>query len=611
MTIFVPTEPKQLSSQIAQIVFSMFVYVSDVEKDITAQEVRRFQTLLKETSWSDNPDLLKAFDELREKYSAFWSTYEDSQVPVTHADISTALTQVGLMLGEERDKKLRRDLHNFLERLEGSVYGVKLLSGEQKAKALARKELVKIVGHDNTTLAVPRQKPAAANVIPEAIVAPVPPPAAIATSAQAKGGASPTPSRIWQSGKTRVRCLSIVAETHDTKTYYFAAEPQILFHYKPGQFVTIEIPLPTQVLRRSYTISSSPSRPYLLSITVKKVPMGWMSNWLYDNMVEGMECTLSGPAGKFTCADHTSSQLLFLAAGSGITPCISMLRWLADMPTTANIVFINSVRTPRDIIFHQELLYLSARMGSRLRLAILPSALSPGEPWHGPVGRMDEAFLRSFVPDFLKREVFACGPSGFMDGAKSMLSSMGFPLKHYHHESFGPATPASPVQQTDAIGQRAASAPSSSLPVPSVVPAAALQPKLPSHATAAIGETATAGLGSIARAVPPGGVPVASSLAVPKPALAQPAAKSAKITLAGSAESFNVEPGQTILEAAETSGVSLPHACRSGLCGACKMLAVKGQADMPKGHMLSDDEIAEGYVLTCVGRAKGELTLTP
>lgn len=601
MNMSVSVEPQQLSSQIAQIVFSMFVYVADVERDITAQEVRRFQTLLKENAWTENADLLKALDDLKEKYSTFWSTYEDGQVPVTHAAIESALTQVGLVLGEERDRKLRRDLYNFLERLEGSVYGVKLLSGEQKAKAAARKELVKIVGHENNPSAPPRKVMSAAS-LPEAIPAPSAPAAAIAPPAPSKAAAPVTSSRIWQSGKTRVRCVSIVEETHDTKTYYFAAEPQILFNYKPGQFVTIEIALAAQVLRRSYTISSSPSRPYLLSITVKKVPMGWMSNWLYDNMVEGMECTLSGPAGKFTCADHTGSQLLFLAAGSGVTPCMSMLRWLADMPTTTDIVFINSVRTPRDIIFHQELLYLSARMGSRLRLAILPSALSAGQPWQGPVGRLDEAFLRSFVPGLLKREVFACGPSGFMEGAKSMLSAMGFPLKHYHHESFGPAGPAAPLQQSEAVGQRASPSPSSS-----AHPAQAkaqFQPPVPS------GDITTASAVREARDIQPSAAPIASPAAVPKPALAQPLSRSAKVTLAGSTESFNVEPGQTILDAAEANGVSLPHSCRSGLCGACKMLTVKGRADMPPGHMLSDDEIGEGHVLTCVGRAKADLTLT-
>lgn len=572
MNSFVSIEPQKLSSQIAQIVFSMFVYVADVEKDITAQEVRRFQTLLKETSWSDNPDLLEAFNDLRERYSEYWSAYEDGHVPVTNGSISSALTQTGLSMGEERDRKLRRDLHRFLERLEGGIYGVKLLQGEQKAKALARKDLVKIIGHEVAAPA-PRQKPA---VTAEPSPVPAPPPA------DAKAAAPPA-RRIWQSGKTRVRCVSVVEETHDTKTYYFAAEPQILFHYKPGQFVTIEIPLASQVLRRSYTISSSPSRPYLLSITVKKVPMGWMSNWLYDNMVEGMECSITGPAGKFTCADHSGGRLLFLAAGSGVTPCMSMLRWLADMPTAADIVFINSVRTPRDIIFHQELLYLSARLGSRMKLAILPSALSPGLPWQGPVGRLDEAFLRSFVPDFLKREVYACGPAGFMDGAKSMLSGMGFPIKHYHHESFGGAG-AAPGQPS----------------VPPAAPAPALRG--PQAA-----EPAEAGMQIIERVARESAA--ATVAAAPPQAVAPDAVRASRVTISGSGEGFDVAPGQTILEAAEASGVGLAHACRSGLCGACKMQTVTGRADMPGGHMLSSEEIAEGQVLTCVARAKGDVTL--
>lgn len=586
-------EPQKLSPQIAQLVFSMFIYVADVEKNITVQEVRRFQTLLKETSWSDNSDLLEAFYDLRERYPAFWSAYEDGHVPVNSEALSAALTHIGFILGEERDKKLRRDLHKFLERLEGSAYGLKLLQGEQKAKALARKDLVKIVGDDITTSAAHRK---------QAIVASIPAPAIGAQTAEAQV-APPTGTSIWQSGKIQVRCVSIVEETHDTKTYYFAAEPQIQFIYKPGQLVIVEIPLATQLLKRSYTISSSPSRPQLLSITVKKVPMGWMSNWLYDNMTVGMGCTVSGPAGNFTCADYANSHLLFLAAGSGITPCMSMLRWLADTPGATDIVFINCVRTPRDIIFHQELIYLSMRLGPRLRLAILPSALCPGQPWQGAVGRLDEAFLRSYVQDFLKREVFACGPSGFLGVAKSILSNMGFPLEHYHHENFGgPAVNPAFAQKTEATDQYAAPAQHPSFSVPTVVSPCVRQ-------ALSDGKTPMQAIGRAAD-----GTPVPESVAsIPDIAKLTPAERplqSARITISRSGERFDAAPGQTILEAAEASGVGLPHACRSGLCGACKMHADTGQADMPNGYMLSADEIAEGHVLTCVGRTKGDLTLS-
>ncbi|MCW8059670.1 hybrid-cluster NAD(P)-dependent oxidoreductase [Agrobacterium tumefaciens] len=606
MNTNVSVEPQNASIFIARIAFSMFVYVADVEKDITAQEVRRFQTLLKETAWSENADLLEAFEELREKYSTFWSAYEDGRLTVTSASISEAMTHVSLLVGESRDKKLRKDLSRFLERLEGGIYGVKLLQGDQKAKAQARKELHRIVGHVPDSQLKPVlqpeyeqpevARPALTARAPEAkapVQTPAPPPAP--ASAPASAPAQAAGIRLWQAGKTRVRCVSIVQETHDTKTYNFVAEPQVLFHFKPGQFVTIEINLNSQILRRSYTISSSPSRPYLLSITVKKVPMGWMSNWLFENMAEGMECTVSGPAGKFTCADHMAPKMLFLAAGSGITPCMSMLRWLADTPSTTDIVFINSVRTPADIIFHQELLYLSTRLGSRLRLAILPGAPSPGLPWNGPIGSLNADLLRGYAPDYLKREVFTCGPPGFMDFARSLLQKMDFPARHYHQESFGPAGPSA----TAAPAPAAPAVPASPTPPPSPKPAfvaattVAASVEAPKPSPAAI-------IAPRAVLAPPAAAPARAVVARSAP----------KIELKHSGERFVPEAGQTILEAAEANGVNLAHSCRAGVCGACKMRTVSGDVDMDDGHCLSGDDLADGLVLTCIGRARGDVVLS-
>jgi ferredoxin-NADP reductase/ferredoxin len=608
MNTNVTVEPQKASLFIARIAFSMFVYVADVEKDITAQEVRRFQTLLKETAWSENPDLLEAFEELREKYSTFWSAYEDGRLTVTSASISEAMTHVSLLVGESRDKKLRKDLSRFLERLEGGIYGVKLLQGDQKAKAQARKELHRIVGHLRETplkpVLQPEQeqpegtRPALVARAPEA-KAPAQSPVSAAAPAPAPASAQAAGVRLWQAGKTRVRCASVVQETHDTKTYNFVAEPQVLFHFKPGQFVTIEIDLNGQTLRRSYTISSSPSRPYLLSITVKKVPMGWMSNWLFENMAEGMECTVSGPVGKFTCADHMAPKMLFLAAGSGITPCMSMLRWLADTPSTTDIVFINSVRTPADIIFHQELLYLSTRLGSRLRLAILPGAPSPGLPWNGPIGSLNADLLRGYAPDYLKREVFTCGPPGFMDFARSLLQKMDFPLRHYHQESFGPAGPAA-----TAVAQAAPAAP--------VSPPAATSTSTPAPKPALVASTAVASV----EAPKPAPATIAPRAILSPPASVSPPARTvpakggSNIEIKHSGDRFAPEAGQTILEAAEANGVNLTHSCRAGVCGACKMRAVSGDVEMDDGHCLSGDDLADGLVLTCVGRAKGDVVLS-
>lgn len=582
-------KPKTPSQYISQVAFSMFVYVADSEKDITAQEIRRFQTLLKETSWIGGPDLLEAIYDLREKYSMLWTAYDKGDLTVTAGAIRATLAKTSLLLGEERDSKLRKDLGRFLDRLEGGIFGMKLPQGDQKTKTQARKELRDIIGHASSSL---QTQIAGPPVTKTEIMKRV---SVEASVSEVKSTTSMPARGVWQSGKTRVRCVSVVQETHDTKTYNFAAEPQVLFHFKPGQFVTIEIALPHQVLRRSYTISSSPSRPYLLSITVKKVPMGWMSNWLYDNMVEGVECVISGPAGKFTCADHMAPRMLFLAAGSGITPCMSMLRWLADTPSTTDVVLINVVRTPADIIFHQELLFLSTRFGVRMRLVILPGTLSAGLPWQGPVGPLSSEAIHSFAPDFLKREVFTCGPPGFMDFAKKLLQGMDFPLEHYHQESFGPAGPAAqPAIHADATSLEAR------LPVPSVGHFPSAVKALDTLAEPALQIKAGARTASETKSI----------IVEPKTAAQPDETKTpSMISIKSSGESFPTEQAQSILEAAEANGVMLAHSCRSGVCGACKMRKVGGVVVMEDGHCLSSDEVASGMVLTCIGKPRGAVIL--
>ena len=103
-------------------------------------------------------------------------------------------------------------------------------------------------------------------------------------------------------------------------------------------------------------------------------------------MEVGFECMLSGPHGDFTCVDHPSNNLLMISGGSGVTPMMSMLRFLADLSAPANIVFINNVLTPSDIIFEKELMYLSSRFGEALKLGIVPTKLPIGQAWPSLVG---------------------------------------------------------------------------------------------------------------------------------------------------------------------------------------------------------------------------------
>jgi ferredoxin-NADP reductase len=230
-------------------------------------------------------------------------------------------------------------------------------------------------------------------------------------------------------------CRQVRDETHDVKTFLFSARKPKRFRFLPGQFLTFDFPIGGEIVNRCYTISSSPTRPYLISITVKRVPGGPVSNWLHDTLKPGMEIAVSGPMGEFTSALHPAKKMLFLSGGSGITPSMSMARAAHDLADPTDIVFVHSARSPVDIIFRDELA-LMERNSPQFRAVAICEGDAPFERWGGYRGRLSLANLELIAPDFREREIFTCGPSAYMAAARAILDAAGFDRTHYHEESF-------------------------------------------------------------------------------------------------------------------------------------------------------------------------------
>lgn len=240
----------------------------------------------------------------------------------------------------------------------------------------------------------------------------------------------------WASGESkRIECLSVVAETHDVKTFVFHSPDYPALAYEPGQFLTVSPVINGQSISRCYTLSSTPTRPFTFSITVKRVPGGVVSNWLHDSLKAGDAMAASGPAGIFTPVAGPARKLLYLSAGSGITPLMAMTRAAADLHADLDIVFVHSARTPKDIIFREELARLERSM-PRLNTLFFCEGLGDEPDWTGPIGRLSIDELQQRIPDFKERAVFTCGPKGYMDAAKALLTNAGFDLARYHQESF-------------------------------------------------------------------------------------------------------------------------------------------------------------------------------
>ena len=380
----------------------------------------------------------------------------------------------------------------------------------------------------------------------------------------------PTPQsgRHWPQDEITARCVQVIQETHDVKTFRFVAEPEILFDFKPGQFVSLKLPLTDEkgrTITRSYSISSSPSRPHTLDITVKRVgsageglPQGVVSNWLHDELEAGMTLPIQGPFGSFNCVDHPADKLLLISAGSGTTPMMSISQWLSDRGADIDITFIHAARTAQDIIFRQRLELLAAQHPN-FHLAFTLTKAMPAVPWAGYRGRLNPALLSAICPDFADRTAFVCGPAGFMESTKALLTDEGFPMENYFEESFGgpPAPKNISIQPSETTGIQ---------PV---------QKQLDEQVDGANG------------------------------AESEPA-----VEFSASEKVITCDEEDTLLEVAEQVGVAIPSGCRMGSCGACKHQLAAGEVcyDVePRG--LSEGDRAMGHVLTCVAKPVGRVVL--
>lgn len=233
-------------------------------------------------------------------------------------------------------------------------------------------------------------------------------------------------------------CVDVQQETHDVRTFTFRAADGLPFAFSAGQYLRFSVPVPGEPQSRCYSASSSPMRPGLISVTVKRVDGGLVSNWLHDHLAVGGRLAAVGPAGRFTLPEAAAdSPLLLISGGSGITPVMSMLRGLADAHRYPDMVFLHAARTPADLVFRAELEY-RARVTPNLRVVFLPER-NDGSGYVGVLGRISDALLQVAVPDLSARTVMCCGPAPFMNALRQICAARGVPTDRYTEESFGGA----------------------------------------------------------------------------------------------------------------------------------------------------------------------------
>ena len=340
-------------------------------------------------------------------------------------------------------------------------------------------------------------------------------------------------------------CRAVREETHDVKTFILSPKNPRRFQYHPGQFLTYAFEIGGETIHRCYTISSSPTRPDTISITVKRVPKGPVSNWLHDNLRPGGEVKALGPMGEFSCFTHPAPRYLFLSGGSGITPLMSMARTFHDLGEPRDIVFVHSARSSVDIIFREELEWM-ARLNSSFRFAPVCETVSAAAPFSGLRGRLSGDMLKVIAPDFMSREIFVCGPAPYMAAVRDLLKTLGFDMTRHHEESFDFATLSAAEKQEVAAEE------------------AVLD-----------------------------GAPV----------------KSYRVEFSKTRRHIDCPENLTVLEAAKRAGLRLPSSCTQGICGTCKSKLVSGTVNMNHAGGIRQREIDAGMALLCCSKPTSDLVV--
>jgi ferredoxin-NADP reductase len=252
-------------------------------------------------------------------------------------------------------------------------------------------------------------------------------------SEQSNQDLSPSKPNSW---KGYLLVGRIFQETPQVKTFRLV-DPnggKLPFSYLPGQFLTFSVTPHGQQLKRSYTISSSPTMRDYCEVTVRHEPMGIVSSYLSELVHEGELLHVTAPSGKFTFIGDDAKSIVLIAGGVGVTPMMSIIRYLTDRSWPGDIYLIYGCKTDTDVIFREEMEHLIRRFPNLHVTIVAGSTKDPNWPY--ATGRISEEILARSVPDIQTRHIHLCGPKPMMDAVKDMLEHLQVPTEQIETEAF-------------------------------------------------------------------------------------------------------------------------------------------------------------------------------
>lgn len=348
-----------------------------------------------------------------------------------------------------------------------------------------------------------------------------------------------------------LRVGSIFRETPSVKTFRLlpeSGEGPLPFTFVPGQFLNTAFWVGGARMIRSYSISSSPTHRDYVELTVRREPRGAVSRHIVDLLRVDDQVEAGGPVGKFTFNGTEADSIVLISAGVGVTPMMSITRYLTEQSWDGEIFYIFSCRYPADFMFEDELAALQER-NPKLHVAVTVSK-PEGTDWTGHRGRISKELLTETVPDLPSRRIHICGPLAMMDATEAMLAELDVPAEQIKTEKFG---------------------------TPKPTPAAA-------GTTAAPSTPATGPLVKFSKSN-----------------------KSGKTHL--DMKSGDSPPEQTVLELSEELGIGIDYSCRVGTCGVCKVKLTAGEVEQEVQDALDDDDKANGIILACQAKPQTEITV--
>lgn len=231
---------------------------------------------------------------------------------------------------------------------------------------------------------------------------------------------------LWSARELRGRILEVRRETEDSATLVIKPGWGFSFDYEPGQYIGIGVEMDGRWRWRSYSLTSPALKgAKTITITVKAMPEGFLSSHLVGGVAPGTVVRLAAPQGNFVMPDPAPASVLFLTAGSGVTPIMSMLRTLERRGQLTDIEHVHSAPTSEHVMFADELAGLSRRYPD-YRLHVRATRTQ---------GRLDLTALDAEVPDWRTRQTWACGPEGMLAEAEKLWTDAGIP-ERLHLERF-------------------------------------------------------------------------------------------------------------------------------------------------------------------------------